>query len=52
MSNKGVIMEIPEKCKKCIHRLKVYCKGYKADIELLTIDNCTRKKVKKWRKNK
>jgi len=45
-------MEIPEKCKKCIHRLKVYCKGYKADIELLTIDNCTRKKVKKWRKNK
>ncbi len=45
-------MEIPEKCKKCMHRLKAYCKGYKADIDILSIEKCTRQKLEKRRDRK
>ena len=43
-------MEIPEKCKECIHRTNDFCKGYGAKIELLTIENCTRRKTTKRKK--
>ncbi len=42
-------LPIPEKCKKCLHRLNDYCKAYKAKIEILSVDGCTRKKTKKSR---
>ena len=43
-------LEIPEKCKKCLHRLKDYCKAYKAKLEILSVDGCQRKKTNKSRK--
>ena len=45
------IMEIPDKCKKCIHRVNDFCLAYHWKITVLCVENCKRKKVKKrWGK--
>jgi len=38
-------MEIPEKCKKCIHLVNNYCKAYKVSLSIIYVNNCTRKKI-------
>ncbi len=45
-------MEIPKKCKKCMHRLKAYCKGHQSDIDILSVENCMRSKIEKRRDKK
>jgi hypothetical protein len=45
-------MEIPEKCKPCIHRINDYCRGHGAKIEILKVDKCNRKKVLTWKEKR
>ncbi|KKN04523.1 hypothetical protein LCGC14_1096500 [marine sediment metagenome] len=45
-------MKIPEKCKKCMHRINDFCKAHKEKLELLTIENCTYKKKSRRRDRK
>ena len=42
-------MDIPEKCDKCIHRLRGYCRGYQCNIEVLDVEKCTIRKTEKRR---
>ena len=43
-------IEIPEKCKDCIHRLRDYCRANKVKIAVIAVSRCTRKKTTKSRK--
>jgi len=48
-------MDIPEKCKPCMHRLRDYCRANKVKIAVMPYQRCTRKKVltrREKRKNK
>ena len=37
---------IKHKCEECIHRINKYCRAYQIGIEMLSIENCTRRKVR------
>ena len=45
-------MEIPEKCKKCMHRKYAYCKSWKMTVDILSVENCKRQKIEKRRDRK
>ena len=38
-------MNVPDKCKGCMHPLRDYCRAYKVEINLIDVDKCRRKKV-------
>jgi len=46
------MIEIPSKCKICIHKKNDYCKAYQCKIGLINTKNCKRRKITKSRKNR
>jgi len=45
-------MKIPDKCKECMHRINDFCKGYGFKLEVLSVENCKRRKTEKQTKKK